>query len=161
MYLFIFCHSLFHFQNACTKCMLCFIFAKSASPEKEFASFIHIFQKRVNTKQIFPSTEKKKLHLTKWVCYHLPLSSCFASLGVLPTKSWLTEVPQVNFHLLLSRRLSSVQFSLQSDLDSSIWNMMQSESLKCFRLIQKPKGTWQHNCESSLHELHLLVCFYL
>lgn len=70
----------------------------------------------------------------------------------LHNKSWLTEIPPAMFPQATEEKADCscgihgwVQFSPQSDLDSSSWNLMQSESLKCFRFIGKP-CTWEHNC---------------
>lgn len=133
------------------------------SPGKEFDPFSNI-----NKKEIFPSTAKKIFHLTSGSAIVYSMSSklscplrCF-----LYNKSWLTEIPLGAFPWVTEEKvdcscgtLGWVQFSLQSDLDSSSWNLMQSESLKCFRFIGKP-CIWRHNCgKPSL--LSFLGLFYL
>lgn len=98
-------------------------------------------------------TAKKKIHLTSGsaIIYFVSSKLCCPYVLFLQQKlvdrNTFSNTSIGNWRegwlLLWDSWLSTA--SLQSDLDSSSWNLMHSESLKCFRFIGKP-CTWEHNC---------------
>lgn len=86
------------------------------------------------------------------------------------TKSWLTELLEVTFLFVTEKKAEFVPVGLMARYSSHCSQAVTPApgircSLKASNVLDsferlKPL-TWQHSYGKSLHELHLLVCFYL